>query len=152
MRINWSKISPEGYNAMMGLENFVEQSKLEPKLKELIKIRASQINGCAYCLDMHTKDAQAIGESEQRIHLLPAWREAPFYSPRERAALTWCESLTLLPQTGAPDDVYAELEHLFKPEEIVELTLAIVTINSWNRLSVGFRSDVGNYVSSKKPQ
>jgi len=152
MRINWSKISPEGYNAMMGLENFVEQSKLEPKLKELIKIRASQINGCAYCLDMHTKDAQAIGESEQRIHLLPAWREAPFYSPRERAALTWCESLTLLPQTGAPDDVYAELERLFKHEEIVELTFAIVVINSWNRLAVGFRADAGNYVSHRKPQ
>jgi len=152
MRINWYKTSPEGYNSMKGLENFVEQSKLEPKLKELIKIRASQINGCAYCLDMHTKDALAIGENEQRIHVLPAWREAPFYSSRERAALAWCESITLLSQTGAPDDVYAELEHLFKPEEIVELTLAIVTINSWNRLSVGFRSDVGNYVSLKKPQ
>ena len=152
MRINWYKASPEGYNAMKGLENFVEQSKLEPKLRELIKIRASQINGCAYCLDMHTKDARAIGESEQRIYVLSAWREAPFYSPRERAALAWCEALTLLSQTGAPEDIYAELEHFFKPAEIVELTFVIVTINSWNRLAVGFRSDVGNYVSHKKPQ
>ncbi len=151
MRINWSKISPEGDNAMMGLEDFVEQSKLEPKLKELIKIRASQINGCAYCLDMHTKDARTIGESEQRIHVLAAWHEAPMYLPRERAALAWCESLTLLSKSGAPDEVYAELEHLFKPEEIVELTFAIVVINSWNRLTVGFKSDVGNYVSHKQP-
>lgn len=137
---------------MLGLESFVEKSNLDPKLKELIKIRASQINGCAYCLDMHTKDASAIGESEQRIHVLSAWREAPFYSPRERAALAWCESLTLLSQTGAPDEVYTELEHVFKPEEIVELTFSIVVINSWNRLAVGFRSDVGNYVSSRKPR
>lgn len=150
MRINWRKILPDGYNAMKGLENFVEQSKLEPKLKELIKIRASQINGCAYCLDMHTKDARSIGESEQRIYVLAAWRETSFYSPRERAALAWCESLTLLSQAGAPADVYTELEQVFKPEEIVELTLAIVTINSWNRLSVGFGTDVGNYTSHKK--
>ena len=150
MRIDWHKILPEGFNAMKGLENFVEHSKLEPRLKELIKIRASQINGCAYCLDMHSKDARAIGESEQRIHVLAAWREAPFYSSRERAALAWCESLTLLSQTGVPDEVFAELQHVFNPEEIVELTLAIVSINSWNRLSVGFRTDVGNYTSHKK--
>lgn len=151
MRIKWSEISPEGYNAMMGLENYVEQSNLEPKLKELIKIRASQINGCAYCLDMHTKDARAIGESEQRINVLSAWREAPFYAPRERAALSWCESLTLISQAGAPDDVFAGLEKVFKPEEIVELTFSIVVINSWNRIAIGFRSDVGDYVSHKKP-
>ena len=150
MRINWRKILPDGYDAMKALENIVEKSSLEPRLKELIKIRASQINGCAYCLDMHTKDARSIGESEQRIYVLAAWREAPFYSPRERAALAWCESLTLLSQAGAPDDVYTELEQLFKPEEIVELTLAIVTINSWNRLSVGLDTDVGNYTSHKK--
>jgi AhpD family alkylhydroperoxidase len=150
MRINWSKTSPEGYNAMKGVENFVSQSKLDPKLKELIKIRASQMNKCAFCLDMHTKDARAIGETEQRINVLAAWREAPFYTPQERAALAWCETLTLLPETGAPDDLYEELEQLFTPNEIVELTFAIVTINSWNRLSVGFRTEVGNYVSHKK--
>ena len=150
MRIDWYKTSPDGYNAMKGLENFVEQSKLEPKLKELIKIRASQINGCAYCLDMHTKDARAIGESEQRINVLAAWREAPFYSPRERAALAWCEAITLLSETGAPDDLYAEIERLFDQEDIVALTFAIVTINSWNRLIVGFRGEMRNYVSKKK--
>jgi AhpD family alkylhydroperoxidase len=149
MKINWREILPDGYNAMKALENIVEKSSLEPKLKELLKIRASQINGCAYCLDMHTKDARSIGESEQRIYVLAAWREAPFYSPRERAALAWCESLTLISQTGAPADVYIELEHLFNPEEIVELTLAIVTINSWNRLSVGLGTDVGSYTAHK---
>jgi alkylhydroperoxidase family enzyme len=96
---------------------------------------------------MHSKDARARGESEQRLHVLPAWREAPFYSPRERAALAWCESLTLLPQTGAPDDVYAELERVFGAQEIVALTLAIVAINGWNRFAVGLRSPVGDYVS-----
>lgn len=151
MRLDWIKTLPEGYNAMKGLENFVGQSKLDPKLKELIKIRASQINKCAYCLDMHTKDARAIGESEQRIHVLAAWREAPFYSERERAALAWCEALTLLSDTGAPDEEYDELERLFTPTEIIELTLSIVVINGWNRLSVGFRSETGNYVSHKKP-
>ena len=150
MRIDWYKTSPDGYNAMKGLENFVEQSKLEPKLKELIKIRASQINGCAYCLDMHTKDARAIGESEQRINVLAAWREASFYSPRERAALAWCEAITLLSETGAPDDLYAEIERLFDQKDIVALTFAIVTINSWNRLTVGFRGEIRNYVSKKK--
>ena len=150
MRIDWYKTSPDGYNAMKGLENFVEQSKLEPKLKELIKIRASQINGCAYCLDMHTKDASAIGESEQRINVLAAWREASFYSPRERAALAWCEAITLLSETGAPDDLYAEIERLFDQKDIVALTFAIVTINSWNRLTVGFRGEIRNYVSKKK--
>jgi AhpD family alkylhydroperoxidase len=150
MRIDWYKTSPDGYNAMKGLEKFVEQSKLEPKLKELIKIRASQINACAYCLDMHTKDARAIGESEQRIHVLAAWREASIYSPRERAALAWCEAITLLPETGAPDDVYSEIERLFDQEDIVALTFAVVTINSWNRLIVGFRGEMRNYVSKKK--
>jgi len=150
MRIDWYKTSPDGYNAMKGLENFDEQNKLEPKLKELIKIRASQINGCAYCLDMHTKDARAIGESEQRINVLAAWREAPIYSPRERAALAWCEAITLLPETGASDDVYAEIERLFDQDDIVALTFAVVTINSWNRLIVGFRGEMRNYVSKKK--
>jgi AhpD family alkylhydroperoxidase len=151
MRLNWSKTLPESYNAMKGLENFAEQSKLEPKLKELVKIRVSQINGCGYCLDMHTKDAYAIGESPQRLHVVAAWREAPFYSSRERAALAWCETLTMLPETGAPDEVYADLEHEFKSGEIVELSFVIVAINSWNRLAVGFRSEAGNYVSHRKP-
>ncbi|MCX6169431.1 MAG: carboxymuconolactone decarboxylase family protein [Ignavibacteriales bacterium] len=147
MRLDWYKTSPEGYKAMLGLQQVVDQNSLDHKLLELVKIRASQINGCAHCLDMHTKDAIALGESEQRIHVLSAWKEAPFYSPRERAALAWCEVLTLISESGAPENIYKEAESLFSPEELVELTLAIVTINSWNRLAVGFRSEVGNYVS-----
>jgi AhpD family alkylhydroperoxidase len=151
MRLSWSKTLPAAYVAMKELQDFTDQSELEPDLKELVKIRASQINGCAHCLDMHTKDAIAMGEKEQRLHVLAAWREAPFYSPRERAALAWCEALTLLPQTAAPDNVYEELENVFNPREIVELTFVIIAINSWNRLAVGFRSEVGNYVSHRKP-
>ena len=151
MRINWYKSSPEDYNAMKGFEIVAEQSKLEPLLKELVRIRASQINGCAYCLDMHTKDARALGENEQRIYLLAAWRETSLYTPRERAALAWCESLTLVSQTGASDDIYAELERLFDSEDIIALTLTIVAINSWNRLMLGFKVEMRNYVSRKRP-
>ena len=150
MRLDWYKILPEGYKAMLQLQNVVDQSKIDHKLLELVKIRASQINGCAYCFDMHTKDAIAIGESEQRLHLLAAWQEAPFYSPRERAALAWCESLTQISQSGVPDKNYDEVKSLFSDKEIAELTLTIIAINSWNRLAVGFRSDVGNYVSNQK--
>lgn len=152
MRIDGYKTFPDGYNAMRGLEKVVDESSIEPKLLELIKMRSSQINGCAHCLDMHSKDAIAIGENEQRLHVLAAWREAPFYSPRERAGLAWCESLTLVSQTGAPDDVYDQLKNLFSPKEIMELTFAIVAINSWNRLAVGLRSEVGPYVSHRKPK
>jgi alkylhydroperoxidase AhpD family core domain len=148
MRIDWYKTSPAALNAMLGVQKIVNQSKIEHKLMELIKIRSSQINGCAYCLDMHTKDAIAIGENPQRLNVLAAWREAPFYSPRERAALAWCEALTNVSAAGAPDSVYGEVEKLFSHDEIVELTLAIVAINGWNRLAVAFRSDVGGYVSN----
>lgn len=151
-RLSWSKVMPKAYRTMMEMESFAEQSSLEPKLKELIKIRASQINHCAHCLDMHTKDAKAIGETEQRINVLAAWREAPFYSLRERAALAWCEALTLIADSEAPDEIYNEVEQLFTQEEIVELTFSIIVINSWNRFAVGFRSEVGSYVSHKKPQ
>src|ERR1035437_1976059 len=132
---------------MKGFEIVAEQSKLDPLLKELVRIRASQINGCAYCLDMHTKDARALGENEQRIYLLGGWRETSLYTPRERAALAWCESLTLVSQTGSPDDIYAELERLFDSEDIIALTLTIVAINSWNRLILGFKVEMRNYVS-----
>lgn len=150
MRLNWYKILPESYTAIKGMENYLEKSKLEPNLKELVKIRASQINGCDYCIDLHTKDALAIGESKERIDMVYGWRNSSLYAPRERAALDWCESLTLISETRAPDDVYTEVERLFSPEEIVELTFVIVTINSWNRLSVGFRTEVGNYALPKK--
>src|SRR4051794_26133404 len=132
---------------MVQLEQVVEASTLDPKMRELVKLRASQINGCAYCVDMHTKDAQALGERPQRLHLVAVWREAPVFSARERAALAWTETLTLLAQTGAPDDVYAEVAREFAPEEQVALTLAIVAINGWNRFAVGFRQPVGRYVS-----
>jgi len=120
-------------------------------MRELIKLRASQVNGCAYCVDMHTKDAAAIGEDPQRLHLVAVWREAPVFSARERAALAWTEALTLLPETGAPDDVYADVAREFSPVEQVALTVAIVAINGWNRLAVGFRQPVGAYVSHRRP-
>lgn len=144
MRVDY-KAYPEALNAMLGLEKAVHASTLEPELLELVKVRASQLNGCGYCLDMHTKEAAAIGVDPQRLHLLAAWREAPLYSPRERAALAWCESLTLLPGSGAPDDVYNEVAAEFSPEEIVALTLAVVAINGWNRFAVGSRAPVGSY-------
>lgn len=149
MRIDHGDVLPEATEAMSGLERVVRRSSLERKLLELVKIRASQINGCAYCLDMHTKDARAIGEDEQRLHLVVAWREAPGFSPRERAALAWCEALTLLPETGAPDEAYEEVNRHFTPEEQVVLTLAVVAINGWNRLAVGFRTPAGTYVSTR---
>jgi AhpD family alkylhydroperoxidase len=146
MRLDYRKFFPQAFEAMLGLEAAVHESTLEPQLLELVKMRASQLNGCAYCLDMHSKDARAADESEQRLHVLVAWREAPFYSERERAALAWCEALTLLPQTGAPDEVYAQVREQFDEDEVVALTLAIVAINGWNRFAVGLRTDVGGYV------
>jgi AhpD family alkylhydroperoxidase len=147
MRADYSRAFPQARRAMVGLGAAVQESALEPELLELVRMRASQLNGCAYCLDMHSKDARARGESEQRLYVLGAWREAPFYSDRERAALAWCEALTLLPQSAAPDDVYEQLAGAFGEEEIVALTLAVVAMNGWNRFAVGLRSPVGDYVS-----
>jgi len=147
MRVDYTTAFPKGFEAMLSLEGAIHGSGLEPLLLELVKLRASQINGCAYCLDMHSKDARARGEDEQRLHVLAAWREAPFYSERERAALAWCETLTTLSQTGAPDETFAELAEQFSEEEIAALSFQIVAINGWNRLAVGLRSPVGDYVS-----
>ncbi|MGI8506266.1 MAG: carboxymuconolactone decarboxylase family protein [Solirubrobacteraceae bacterium] len=147
MRIDYRRVFPEALRAMSGLEEAVHESSLEPELLELVKMRASQLNGCAYCLDMHSKDARARGEQEQRLYVLSAWREAPFYSDRERAAIGWCEALTLLSSSAAPDPVFDELARHFDEGEIVALTLAIVAINGWNRFAVGLRSPVGHYVS-----
>ena len=152
MRLDYRKTFPAALQAMLGLEDAVHESTLEPELVELVKMRASQLNGCAYCLDMHSKDARARGESEQRLHVLAAWREAPFYSERERAALAWCEALTLLPQTGAPDETYPQVREQFDEEEIAALTPALVAINGWNRFAVGFRAEVGGYVSPHAPR
>ncbi|MEP6753274.1 MAG: carboxymuconolactone decarboxylase family protein [Candidatus Dormiibacterota bacterium] len=150
MSIDYGSLMPEARDAMVRLQGEVQNGGLEENLLELVKIRSSQLNGCAYCLDMHTKDARAIGESEQRLHVLAAWREAPFYSNRERAALAWCEALTLLPD-GIPEDVRQEVSRVFTDREVVALTFAVVAINGWNRLAVGLRSQVGEYVSMRRP-
>jgi AhpD family alkylhydroperoxidase len=151
---NSTQVFPEGYQAMAALNQVVEQSPLaqrEPKLIELVKMRASQLNGCAFCLDMHSKDARAIGEEEHRLYVLPAWRETEFYTDRERAALAWTEALTLLPSAGELDEEYEALEAVFSEEEIVMLTWAIVTINGWNRVARPLRSPAGQYVSRRGP-
>ena len=138
-RMNYVKAAPEVYQGLLALQAVVDKSGLEKPLLELIKIRASQINKCAYCLHMHTREARNGGESEERIYLLEAWRESPLYTARERAALAWTEALTLLPETNAPDDVYAEVAAQFSEPEIANLTLAISAINVWNRFGVGFK-------------
>lgn len=144
-RLNVSRISPDGNNAMYGLEAYVHKSGLEPSLLELVKTRASQINGCGYCLDMHTRDARAQGETEQRLYTLSAWRETPFFTGRERAALAWTEAVTNVAQTGVPDDVYEAAAGYFAEKELVDLTLAIVAINGWNRMAIAFRKVPGSY-------
>ena len=144
-RIDGMKVAPGVYKAMQGLEAYIHQSGLELSLLYLIKLRASQINGCAYCLDMHSKDLRAAGETEQRLYLLEAWRESPFYSDRERAALAWAEAVTLLNERDVPDEMYEQAQNQFSEEELVNLTLAVVTINGWNRLNVAFRTTPGSY-------
>jgi AhpD family alkylhydroperoxidase len=145
-RLDAAKVAPAALKAMQALEMQTRTiAGLETSLLELVRMRASQINGCAYCLDMHSKDARAHGESEQRLYALNAWRETPFFTDRERAALDWTEALTLISQTHAPDSVYEKLRELFTDEEIVQLTLAIVTINGWNRVATGFRAVPGSY-------
>jgi AhpD family alkylhydroperoxidase len=139
-RIDVTKVNPAAYKAVAALQTYVDQSGLDAKLRELIKIRASQINGCAYCLAMHTRDARKHGESDERMHLLDAWREAPIFSPRERAALAWTEAVTLVSQTHVPDDIYAEVRKQFSEKEIVDLTLAVAAINTWNRIAISLRA------------
>jgi len=144
-RIDVTRVSPKVLQAMFGLQNTVNSSGLERNLLELVKMRASQINGCAYCLDMHSKDARAAGETEQRLYLLDAWRETSLYSERERAALEWTEALTLIGEGHVPDTVYDAVREHFSEEELVNLALAVVAINGWNRLSIGFRAEAGKY-------
>ena len=139
-RLDAYKAAPAAYKALVGVETYIQNSGLEHSLIELVKMRASQINGCAFCLDMHSKDARRSGETEQRLYLLNAWRESRLYTPRERAALAWTESLTLVAQTQAPDDVYAEVKFEFTEKEIVDLTTLIGMINLWNRIAIGFRN------------
>lgn len=139
-RMNFYKAAPETVNALMALENQVKSSGLEQSLIELVKTRASQINGCAYCINMHTQDARKHGETEQRLYLLDAWREAPVYTERERAALAWTDAVTLISETRAPDDLYAAVRVQFSEAETVNLTMLIATINAWNRLAISFRA------------
>jgi AhpD family alkylhydroperoxidase len=148
-RLDYQKAFPEGVQGMLHLEAIIRRSGLEPALYELVKIRASQLNGCAYCLDMHTKDARAQGETEQRIYALSAWREAPFFSERERAALAWTEAITNIQQGHASEEVYAEARAYFSEEELTKLTFSITQINSWNRIAIAFRPEVGSYQSRK---
>jgi AhpD family alkylhydroperoxidase len=149
-RLDYPKLAPEAARAMYGLGSYLAGCGLEPGLLELVKIRASQINGCAFCIDMHTKDARAAGEPEQRIYALNAWRETPFFSDRERAALAWTEAVTCI-GGGVPDDLYAEVRQQFSEKELVDLTWAVAAINAWNRIAISFRSVPGSYQPKRRP-
>ena len=138
-RIDVTKVSPAVYQAAAALQTYVDQSGLDAKLRELMKIRASQINGCAFCLAMHTRDARKIGETDERMHLLAAWREAPVYSARERAALAWVEAITLVTQGHVPDEAFEAVRKQFSEKKIVDLTAAAAAINTWNRIAIAFR-------------
>jgi AhpD family alkylhydroperoxidase len=138
-RIDTSRVSQATYKAMRALQAFVDATGLEPSLRELVNIRASQINACAFCLHMHLRDARKAGESQERLDLIGAWREAPVFSSRERAALAWTEAVTLVADTHVPDDIYDAARAEFSEQELVDLTMAVVTINGWNRLMVSFR-------------
>lgn len=144
-RLDPAKAAPKAYHAMLGLEQYVRQSGLEPSLVELVKLRASYMNGCAYCIDMHSKDALAEGETAQRVVSVPVWRETPFYTERERAALAWTEAVTNLQPDHVPDELYSEVNNFFTDEEMVVLTMAVVAINGWNRLAIAFRQEPGSY-------
>jgi AhpD family alkylhydroperoxidase len=148
-RIDYSKHAG-AYHAMFGLEKYARESGLELSLLELVRLRASQMNGCAFCIDMHTKDARAEGETEQRLYMLSAWREGPFYTERERAALDWTEAVTDVGRSHVPDEVYQHARAQFSEAELVNLTMAVVAINGWNRLAISFRSEPGTYQPKKK--
>lgn len=143
--VDYAKVAPEVYRAMLGLEKTINSSGLEDILLDLIRLRVSQINGCAYCIDMHAKDLRARGESEQRIYLLNAWRDSPFYTARERLALDWAESLTRVAESHVSDELYERARQQFSEAELVNLTLAVVSINGWNRLNIAFRVAPGDY-------
>jgi AhpD family alkylhydroperoxidase len=144
-RFQFARVAPGAYHAMGALEQYLHGSGLEEQLMHLVKLRASQINGCAYCIDMHWKDLRALGETEQRLYSLDAWRECPFYSDRERAALEWTEAVTLIADGQAPDSVYEIVRPHFTDKELADLTLLVATINAWNRLSIAARTTPGTY-------
>lgn len=151
-RYDAAKLSPLGYKALLDLEKYLDNCGLEAPLLHLLKFRVSQINSCAFCLDMHSKDLRAIGDTEQRLYVLDAWRESPFYSDRERAALAWAEAVTLVASTHVPDEVYEEARRQFSEKEISDLTLAVAAINSWNRIAISSRALPGAYQPAKSHQ
>ena len=144
-RLDYAKVAPGAREAMYAVERYVRECGLERRLLELVKLRASQINGCAYCVDMHTKDARANGETEQRLYAVVVWREAPFFTERERAALAWTEAVTLVSQEQVPDNVFEIARKEFSDKELVNLTMAVIAINGWNRLAISFRTVAGTY-------
>jgi len=148
-RIDYLKSARGVYHAMLGIEHYLQQSGLEESLQNLVKLRVSQINGCAYCIDMHWKDLRAAGESEQRLYGLDAWEESPYYTDRERAALAWAESVTNIKEGHVPDSVYLQVKGFFNDKELADLTLAVTAINSWNRLSIAARTVAGTYQPAK---
>jgi len=149
-RIDYLKLARGAYHAMLGIEHYLQQSGLEESLQNLIKLRVSQVNGCAYCIDMHWKDLRAAGESEQRLYGLDAWEESPYYTDRERAALAWAESVTNIQEGHVPDAVFERVKEFFNEKELADLTLAVTAINSWNRLSIAARTVPGTYQTAKK--
>ncbi len=144
-RINYEKVAPRAVQAMLAVEGYVRASGLEPSLLELVRLRASQMNGCAFCVDTHTKDARAGGETEQRLYAVAVWEEAPFFTERERAGLAWAEAVTHVSLSHVPDAVYEQVREHFSEKELVDLTMAVIAINGWNRLAVSFRKEVGTY-------
>lgn len=149
-RIDYEKVAPEAVRAMLKVEEYVRGSGLDRPLLELVRLRASQMNGCAYCVDMHTKDAREQGETEQRLYEIALWRDAPFFTARERAALAWTEAVTSVSWQHVPDDVYQLARGQFSEKELVDLTMAIIAINGWNRLSISFRREAGTYHPGEK--
>lgn len=148
-RIDYLKVTPGVVAALMGVEKYLQGSGLDPKLLDLMKLRASQVNGCAYCIDMHWKDLKAAGETDQRLYGLDAWQESPYYSDRERAALAWTEAVTNVQEGHVPDSVYEHVREIFHEKELADLTLAVTTINSWNRLNIALRTVPGTYRPAK---
>lgn len=151
-RIDYLKSARGAYHAMLGIEHYLQQCGLEESLQHLIKLRVSQLNGCAYCIDMHWKDLRAIGESEQRLYGLDAWEESPYYTDRERAAFAWAEAVTNIQDGHVPDAVFEHVKNLFNEKELADLTLAVTAINSWNRLSIAARTVPGTYQPPKVVQ
>ena len=151
-RIDFTRVAPGAIQAMQGLERYVAQSGLDPVLMNLLKLRTSQINGCAYCIDMHWKDLRAQGQTEQRLYGLDAWRESPYYTDRERAALAWAEAVTNVKDGHVPNEIFETVREHFTDEELISLTLGLVAINGWNRLCIPFRAPAGNYQPGKRPE